>query len=421
MDNKKELSSSRIIQLSETNDGLYLELTGQLCYLEDYNLNGLRLLKGENFEENLKSLIDTPVVAKYVWNEDNGSDFSGHEAYRDWYTGNIMFDTDAIGVHQDVWVENKAVKPVFSEEEKELPVIMYKARIWAERFPNFAKVIKKLYSENNLGTSWELIPNKITEETSNIIGITNPRSSDDYEFVGNCLLGSDVIGAYEGTSKVTNVASANLAQKQLSEALNKDLKNNSKKEKEISQIKEGSKDMDKKIQELESKLAEAVAKLQEYEEAGKDKQISELETKVKALEIEKSETEEKFVKATENLETVTAELEELKPYKAQVEAINLEKAEHEKKEKIIELTEMVKKGGYITDKDIETSEEIKKLIQDCNEDALKVLRAEKIIEKHESEQSQHETETSEAKTKLPKQDFAEETKVSKNAMDTFLV
>ena len=185
MEKDKILSASNIVELSESEDGLYMTLVGQLCYLEDYNANGIKLLKGEKFKDNLNSLVETPVVAKYVWNEENGSDFSGHEAYRDWLTGEIRFGTEAIGVHQKVWVEDKMVKPVFSKEEKLLPVVMYQAKIWSDRFPSFAGVIRKLYAQGKLGTSWELIPNSIKEEKADVIAITNARSSDDWTLIGN--------------------------------------------------------------------------------------------------------------------------------------------------------------------------------------------------------------------------------------------
>ena len=408
MDNNKVLNSSTIVELAESKDGLYLDLTGQLCYMDDYNSNGIRLLKGENFEENLQSLVDTPIVAKYTWDEDNGSDFRGHEAYQDWMTGNILFDTEAIGVHQKVWVENKMVTPVFSEEEVMLPVIMYKARIWADRFPKMASVIKKLYNKNNLGTSWELIPNVIKKETTEIKAIPNPRSSDSWNFIGNAILGFDVLGAYEGTSKVTNVATADNIQFQLAEALKEDMKTISDNKSKDKISNERSTNMEEELKKLQEQLDIANAKIAEYAEAGKDAKILELDAEVKALEVLKSEAEENLVKASNAVESLTAEVAELTPYKEKIEKIEAEKEVAEKAEKIEELKSMVTEGGFVTEAELETSEEIKTMIDNCEEGKLKILRAERIIAKLDvdakDKATEDKTETAETRT------FSEETK-----------
>lgn len=410
----KLLNSSRIMELSESEDGLYMTLVGQLCYLEDYNANGIRLLKGDKFEENLNSLVETPVVAKYVWSEENGSDFSGHEAYRDWLTGEILFGTEAIGVHQKVWVEDKMVKPVFSENEKLLPVIMYKAKIWKDRFPNFATVIKKLYNKGNLGTSWELIPNELSYEECEIKAVPNPRSSSDWTMLGDCLLGADILGAYEGTSKVVNISSSSTSH-QITDALKEDLKNqkstssdDDNKEKTKNKSNERSEEMEQTIKNLQEQLDVAESKLKEYEEAGKDAEIAELKVNLESIKAEKSEVEDKLIKASATLETITSEVEELRPYKVEVEKIEAEKAEFERTEKIAELKTMVTKGGWVTEEELETSEEIKNMIENCEEDKLTVLRAERILEKLDKDNG---AETSEAKeTATKKRNFSEENK-----------
>jgi len=396
------------MELAESEDGLYMTLTGQLCYLDDYNANGIKLLKGERFDENLNSLVETPVVAKYVWSEDNGSDFSGHEAYRDWLTGEIRFGTEAIGVHQKVWVEDKMVKPVFSDTEKMLPVVMYQAKIWSDRFPNFANVIRKLYAQGNLGTSWELIPNAIKQEQSDITAIPNPRSSDDWTLIGNCLLGKDVIGAYEGTSKVTNIATATSVQSEIAQALKEDM------DKLSENKKDGSVQMEERLKELESQLAEAVKKLSEYENANKDAEIASLKEELENLKSEKADIEAKFVSTTEKIESLTSEISELKEYKEKYDVIEAEKAEQEKIVKIAELKEMVVKGGFVKESELETSEELKTMLENCDENGLKIFRADRILASTEI------AEVNSKKDKTEKRELSETNNMKKSFMDEFL-
>lgn len=535
MDKVNNVNQSKIIELSESEDGLYLFLTGQMCYLDEYNLNGIRLMNSDSIEKHISTLIDTPVVAKYTWDENNGEDFSGHEMYRDWETGNILFDTQAIGTHQKVWIENRIVKPVFSEFEKELPVIMYTAKIWSDRFPRFSKVIKKLYEANNLGTSWELIPNSITSEKSSIDAIPNPRSTDDFTLIGNCLLGKDVMGAYEGTSKVTNISSVDNSQYSIAEALKQDMIELSLKKEDfgtgemikveksvesakntswgsvdktslrntilkasnyktlvnsvylevnegwedapssmlsypVMQISSGvavyninaiqsalsflqnsrtesnptvfeklrklykkfgletdvfnsktierSKSMEERtLEELKTALAEAENKLKTYEDANKDTQISELQESIDSLKIEKSGLEEKLIKATDSLTALTSQVEELKPFKVEFEKIETEKAEVEKQAKIVELTEMVIKGGFVTKEELETSEVLKEMIENCNEDGLKVFRADRIISSLDVEKQKENVDVSTGKVR---KEFSEETKMGTDIMTSWL-
>jgi len=178
-------------------------------------------------------------------------------------------------------------------------------------------------------------------------------------------------------------------------------------------------DMEERLKQLELDLAEANQKLKEYEEAGKDAEIAQLKEEMETLKTEKSDAEEKLVKATESLETLTSQVEELKPYKEKIEVIEAEKAETEKQVKIAELTEMVTKGDYVTKEELETSEELKTMISECNEDALKVFRAERILEKLDAEEKK-DVETSQSKEKNTRKDFSEDTRVSKDAMTDFL-
>ena len=91
---------------------------------------------------------------------------------------------------------------------------------------------------------------------------------------------------------------------------------------------------------------------------------------------------------------------------------NHEKAEQEKLVKVAELKEMVLKGGFVKESELETSEELKAMLESCNEDALKIFRAERILASVET--------STETKVKKEKKEFSEADSVKKNFMDEFL-
>lgn len=387
-----EKFNSKIVELSESKSGNYFDITTRLCYLDDYNANGIKLLSGEKSLESVKTLVNTPVVAMYEWDWDGNENLGGHGAYED-YNGKIKFQSTAVGTHTESWIANDKVKPVFSEEEVELPCVFSKARIWT-RFENFSRVIKKLYNEGNLYTSWELEPKQIQEESTDIQAIPNPRSSNEWEFLSNCLLGDGVKPAYGSNSKVLMLSTEQSnAQKELSEALLKDLEIENKKQEESS-----NKDSNERSLNMEKTIAELQAQLSEKDEAIKklETTVSELSNKVSGIEkaeqdkenLEKSELEEKLIKASETIEALNTKVAELEPFKAQIEAIEAEKAEAEKVAKIEELKALATDGGFIKVEEFETSEELKTMLENLDEKSIKVMKAERVLSTIKIEKSE---------------------------------
>ena len=222
--------SSKTIDIAE-ND-LYLELTNRMCYFDDKNLNNVLLpYKGveEKALECAKSLINMPVQAKYkkIAGKD---DLGSHEMHIN-PDGEVVFDTESIGTHVDVWIEETEVTTV-SGEVKKLPCLYAKKRIW-KRNKNFINAIKRLYeSESGLGSSWEI-------QTLEYTFKDGVKTLTDYVFLSDCLLGSTTTPAYNGTSKAISLSSLTEQELMVSEALSQDIisqgldKNNQEKEENI--------------------------------------------------------------------------------------------------------------------------------------------------------------------------------------------
>lgn len=222
--------SSKTIDIVE-ND-LYLELTNRMCYFDDKNLNNVLLpYKGveEKALECAKSLINMPVQAKYkkIAGKD---DLGSHEMHIN-PDGEVVFDTESIGTHVDVWIEETEVTTV-SGEVKKLPCLYAKKRIW-KRNKNFINAIKRLYeSESGLGSSWEI-------QTLEYTFKDGVKTLTDYVFLSDCLLGSTTTPAYNGTSKAISLSSLTEQELMVAEALSQDIisqgldKNNQEKEENI--------------------------------------------------------------------------------------------------------------------------------------------------------------------------------------------
>lgn len=211
---------SKIVKYEFSETGDFVDITSRLSYMNDYNLNGFMLKTSDDEEKTRKciaSLVNTPVVAYYNSKID---DFEGHKVIKT--KNGLKFGTQAVGTHIDSWVQNEKVKPVFSDKETELPCIYGKARIWASRFPKYYDVLKKRLEKDEMYTSWELNPITLDEDTVDNSNIPDPRSSDEWLFLGNCLLGSSY-PAYGKNSKVLEMSSLEDFDIELSEALSQDI------------------------------------------------------------------------------------------------------------------------------------------------------------------------------------------------------
>lgn len=248
MNTERICLSSKTIDIAE-ND-LYLELTNRMCYYDDINLNNVLLpYKGveDKAIECSKSLLNMPVQAKYK--KIAGKDDLGSHEMRVTPEGDVIFDTESIGTHIDVWIEETEITTV-NGETKILPCLYAKKRIW-KRNKNFINAIKRLYeSEGGLGSSWEIQ----TLEYSYKDGV---KTLIDYVFLSDCLLGSTTTPAYSGTSKAISLSSLSEQELMIAEALSRDIISQGldikNKEKEDDTL-ETNKDIEKSNEEIEASV-----------------------------------------------------------------------------------------------------------------------------------------------------------------------
>lgn len=217
MNYEQMLFASQTIDISETD--LYLELTNRMCYYDDKNLNNV-CLPYKGFEEVAlecaKTLVNMPVQAKYkkIAGQD---DLGSHEMHID-KNGEVTFDTESVGTHTDVWIEETEVTTV-SGETKVLPCLYAKKRIW-KRNKNLINAIKRLYdSSDGLGSSWEIQTIEYTYKDG-VKTLTN------YVFMSDCLLGSTTTPAYSGTAKAISLSTLSEQELMVAEALSADLLEN---------------------------------------------------------------------------------------------------------------------------------------------------------------------------------------------------
>lgn len=217
--------ASKTTELSEYKN--YFEITTRLCYMDKPNLNNVALIHDENSDERIKTLIDMPIQAKYTVNENGEPDLSDHCVSID-ENGNYSFSTASIGVHTNAWIADDTITTTDGELVT-LPCVFAKAKIW-KRYPNYCAAVKRLYESGRLATSWELVASKYEYDN----GI---KYISDFVFEANCLLGSDICAAYEGTSKVLEMSAQEknaelLVASALATDLAADLDNNTAREEE---------------------------------------------------------------------------------------------------------------------------------------------------------------------------------------------
>lgn len=118
--------------------------------------------------------------------------------------------------------------------------------------------------------------------------------------------------------------------------------------------------------------------------------LSEKETNIKRLELEKesltSQLNEKIdalVSVSEKVEQLQASLEDLLPFKYQIEEIKRLEQEEKLAQQKEELKDFATKGGMISKEELETSEELKAMIDELNLSAIKNVIADRFLRKIE--------------------------------------
>ena len=415
--------SSNVIELSEHKT--YIELTRRLCYYDYPNLNGVQL-NSDTAEEKAQSLLMQPVVAKYkrIRNKD---DLGGHECSVD-NNGNVTFGTVPIGVNVAVEIKNDTVN--INNNTVETPCLFATSRIWT-RNKNVCSAIKRLFAEGKLHSSWEIL-------TENAEYVNNVKILKDYVFEADALLGSTSNPAYGECATTLCVASAEDPEILLSEAIANDfnIDNSETKEDETLKIKENesvvtsenentdvitdevvetsqetenvettettetvSETREAKAEKIEDTTADENTEKSEESnsdntDTSNEEVVSDTDTIIANLKQEIVKKNDAIIKANEEIANLKAVNESLIQYKEMYEKVEAEKAADELAKKKKCLSEYAVRSGYISSDEIESSEEIKKLIDAVDENGIKAI----IVDRLMAQKSDVVAETSEMAT-----------------------
>ena len=415
--------SSNVIELSEHKT--YIELTRRLCYYDYPNLNGVQL-NSDTAEEKAQSLLMQPVVAKYkrIRNKD---DLGGHECSVDNH-GNVTFGTVPIGVNVAVEIKNDTVN--INNNTVETPCLFATSRIWT-RNKNVCSAIKRLFAEGKLHSSWEIL-------TENAEYVNNVKILKDYVFEADALLGSTSNPAYGECATTLCVASAEDPEILLSEAIANDfnIDNSETKEDETLKIKENesvvtsenensdvvtdevvetsqetenvettettetvSETREAKAEKIEDTTADENTEKSEESnsdntDTSNEEVVSDTDTIIANLKQEIVEKNDAIIKANNEIANLKAVNESLMQYKEMYEKVEAEKAADELAKKKKCLSEYAVRSGYISSDEIESSEEIKKLIETVDENGIKAI----IVDRLMAQKNDVVVETSEATT-----------------------
>ena len=415
--------SSNVIELSEHKT--YIELTRRLCYYDYPNLNGVQL-NSDTAEEKAQSLLMQPVVAKYkrIRNKD---DLGGHECSVD-NNGNVTFGTVPIGVNVAVEIKNDTVN--INNNTVETPCLFATSRIWT-RNKNVCSAIKRLFAEGKLHSSWEIL-------TENAEYVNNVKILKDYVFEADALLGSTSNPAYGECATTLCVASAEDPEILLSEAIANDfnIDNSEAKEDKTLKIKENesvvtsenentdvvtdevvetsqetenvettettetvSETREAKAEKIEDTTADENTEKSEESnsdntDTSNEEVVSDTDTIIANLKQEIVEKNDAIIKANDEIANLKAVNESLMQYKEMYEKVEAEKAADELAKKKKCLSEYAVRSGYISSEEIESSEEIKKLIEAVDENGIKAI----IVDRLMAQKSDVVAETSEATT-----------------------
>ena len=428
--------ANKPIEVSEYEN--YKIATFLISVLDEYNANGVLIEKAEG-EKYHKTIIGYPILAYLEYDKDGKpTDFGGHElrAKLD-DNGDIVyyFATTAIGSVIDSWIETREVEGYEGEKD----VILIKAKLWTSRYPEYFKVLDELWEENNVATSWEISVEesektsqgkklKVFEFIGNTIlgrnvqgavksaGMLEIAQSDiDANLMLATAFAKDV--KYNSKKEERNMPkkneSAALTIPDLWSKIEKAVENKMdrwmvipyifpeekkvwaydwNRESELDYFEftytveddEVSVSEPKEVKltvEAASEKNNIVVKLDETAKllSKKETQISELEKEKENLSTELSEKTEALVKANEKIDTLNDEVSKLKPFKEKVDAI--EKAEKEKQtaEEKENLKQYALKSKRITEEELETSEEIKKMIDELDKESINNLIAERLM------------------------------------------
>lgn len=454
MENERILLSGTPIEIADFKE--YKLATFLICVCDELDLNG-RIIPQESADLYHSSIVGFPIVAKLVCNAAGDPvDFAGHEMYlitNENGEEEVKFGTHPIGSVVKSWTEDREVAGYTGQKH----CIMIQAKLWSTRYPEYFKVLDKLWAANNVKSSWELV-------VSEAVQTAKGKILKAFSFIGNALLGSSVIGAVPGAGVyeyAQKTDDSNDPEFELAMALSQDVavSNNQRKEGDADMKKdkntpvENAEEKEQVVSAPDADTTDAegqteTASLTDYDIRKKirkayqeqthcygyvsfffpaenkawmekDCRDSELDYDVVEYTVENDEVtitsvtpckltvsvaefndtlaarDDAIAKANAKINDLTAEVAELKPYKDAADKAEQERIEQETAEKRTAFKSEMLKTRLFTEEEIETSEELKAMVNNMDEAAFKAEVAERFIK---NMQNDTETETAEVKT-----------------------
>lgn len=243
-----------------------------------------RIIPVDVGEKYATTIIGYPIVAKLKKNIfGEPSDIGGHEVYEVKLKNGKKqkrFGTVPIGTVMNAWVEERELDD-FDEPKK---CILCSAKLWSSRFPEYFKVIDKLWENGGIASSWELTATK-TEEKDGF------KIFKVFEFIGNAILGTGHMPAVK-QGGILEYAEYEDYETELADAIEKDMSNMDVAEADLEiETNKEDKDLAKKNTEeiLETPIENTAEKVEEVVDT---KEVVEEEAKAEAEVVEEESSEE---------------------------------------------------------------------------------------------------------------------------------
>ena len=407
------------IELAESSDQTCKYATFLISVLDEYDRMG-RMIPKEAGEAYHSTLRGFPVVAKLMRSRGNKPvDFRGHEFHK-WVNRNgeteYSYGTYPIGSVIDTWIEDREVDGYKGTKS----CIMAKAKLWTCRSPEYFVVLDRLWSEQKISSSWELIATDVEEQP------LGKKILKVFSFIGNAILGTTSVPAVKGAG-IYEYAECSSQDEQLnnelSEALMKDIntaeqEDNTLNEDEKKKMEEDSVDnpdtneipnstdgtenpantndeeknpepddaasCNTKDDKTKNKCgtAECKSKEDDKKKCGAAESDPEPEDEEGKLSQKVAELTDALMQANEIIQQLKSEIESFAPIKADYEKMAQEKAEAQKASEIAALTKMALDSKQITEAELAEDggdEAVKALIANLDKAGLQELIVSRLI------------------------------------------
>lgn len=401
---EKILIASAPVEVAEYPD--YKLATFLISVLDEYDLNQ-RMIPRETAATCGETLIGAPILAKLIYNPFTGkpSDFGGHEVY--WTTdddGNdiIKFGTEPIGSVTKQWIEARKIDGFETQKD----CLMIQAKLWTSRFPEYAKVLDRLWNERKICSSWELT---IHDAISTIQG----RILKSVTFIGNCIIGCEPAVPQAGIVEYASMKDKT-DELELMTALSKDIaardngESGENNEKGNGEMEENSTIQDtQETAEAETPapseaetpaqtepetpaVAEPVDPLFSYEIADDrivlsgcgEELVTELVNKantlIENLTASLAERDNALTKANDLINDLRTQVSELTPFKEEHDRLEAEKAAAELQKKRDEVKDVLLRSERVTEAELE-SDEFKAIIENADMASAKSVIADRFM------------------------------------------